>query len=210
MSTVLSIKHKFFFIVFLPPILAWKNFTENLDLRRFNLNELLQNMPISEQCRNAISDNERICFGHHLMRYEGFEVQDNSDRSVLFTGDTSAEFDRRVCCEIWRWFDCTGSAIAATKDQSDGVCTYQDYANWWAWPDTDNQIVHYCSAFEYGTYRCWYISLFWTIIIALTVFALVSAMVIYCICNCKSVRYERPPPNPQPVPTKEIRYNFPV
>ena len=196
-------------------VFAWKNESKTFDLRIFNLNQLLQQMPISEKCRAAIGDSERKCFGHHLMRYEAFEVKDLSDRSVVFTGDSSDEFDRRFCCEIWRWFDCTGSAITSQKSSSstsNDFCTLEDYKKWWEWPDTDNQITYYCTAFQYGTYYCWYISLLTAILLAIAAFALISFIIIYCICTYRSKsssHYYHRPRNPRPQ-RKEIRYNFPI
>ena len=150
-------------------IIKKRNFNLNFTLDRFNLNQLLYSIDISNKCRTSVLLEERKCYEHFLNRYDGFEVKhlDNLG-TVVVTSDTSTEFDRHVCCAIWRWYDCT------TRNGIKHYCTMADYRSWATFPNEDNAVTYYCFGYEFGTYRCWYLPVWIYIVVALGTLLLIS------------------------------------
>ncbi|KAI2800902.1 hypothetical protein BLOT_013427 [Blomia tropicalis] len=148
-------------------------------LEEFNVDQLFESILLTNECVDSVVNEERRCFARHLDYFSGFRVK-TSGRWVTYTEDYSSDFDRRVCCAIWRWYDCTSRSIKVN-------CTQKDWIEWANFAETPNTVTHYCTGYEHGTHYCWPLPLWPVIVGGIAILLLISCGIVSFIWNWKSI-----------------------
>ncbi|KAH7644467.1 hypothetical protein HUG17_0005 [Dermatophagoides farinae] len=115
---------------------------------------------VSNECRESIITCERHCYANYVDRYEDLSHQ-------VINEDISSEFDRKVCCSMWDWFDCTRSRIQQRCMSTDVDLFEQSLLD---------SYIHssYCKGYEYGSYYCWPLPLWLYILFTSMAFAMLT------------------------------------
>ncbi|XP_027200032.2 uncharacterized protein LOC113794139 [Dermatophagoides pteronyssinus] len=122
------------------------------------INHLLN--PLLNECRELIVIGERNCYVDYLDRFSDLSQQ-------VINEDISSEFDRKVCCSMWKWFDCTRSYIQQKCNDSDVDLFEKSLLDSYIYSS-------YCKGYEYGSYYCWPLPLWLYILFGSLAFAMLT------------------------------------